>query len=231
MLKNELVLTMKCCIQPCPLLLLQDACLAFLNKRLFQYLCVELMVLKQMRSVQCTVYDEMQPKTVVGAGVDSVDVDRNDNSDGNDSVGDLNDNVGDGTKQFRNCVQCSGSEILQTLKEKLADDLANYYSQHIDDNIFPFLVKWSDMLDIAAKMKAGKPSAGMQKEVLSISFLLCNVQLLMWKKNCLTWLYSAIVVTKNVIDGDRINEKIELALGASKRATPLNILLFPEFAR
>ena len=50
-----------------------------------------------------------------------------------------------------------------SLKEKFTDDFANYYSQHIDDNIHPFFVTWSDMLDVAAKIKAGKSSAGMLK--------------------------------------------------------------------
>ena len=57
----------------------------------------------------------------------------------------------------------SDNPAFVSLKERFTDDFANYYSQHIDDNIHPFFVTWSDMLDVAAKIKAGKSSAGMLK--------------------------------------------------------------------
>ena len=46
------------------------------------------------------------------------------------------------------------------LKEKCDQEYMEYHSQHIDDIISPYYVTWSDMLDIASKIKIGKASAG-----------------------------------------------------------------------
>ena len=45
------------------------------------------------------------------------------------------------------------------MKDIFDRDYVKYHSDHKDDDIKPY-VTWSDMLDIAAKIKVGKASAG-----------------------------------------------------------------------
>ena len=55
----------------------------------------------------------------------------------------------------------SDSSIFTSLKEKFQNDFQNYHNEHINDRISPFYATWSDMLDIAVKIKAGKSTAGL----------------------------------------------------------------------
>ena len=47
-----------------------------------------------------------------------------------------------------------------SMKNKFNDEYAKYYSNHIDDNITPFLLSWDDMLSIVEKLKLGKSTSG-----------------------------------------------------------------------
>ena len=67
------------------------------------------------------------------------------------------------------------------LKSKFEEQYNRFYSQHINDNIMPYLLSWSDMVDIVAKIKLGKSSSGICKpeHILHGSpVLICHLHLL-----------------------------------------------------
>ena len=61
---------------------------------------------------------------------------------------------------FESVYSGSEDEVYSTLKQKFITDFASYYANHINDTISPYYVTWSEMLDVAAKIKIGKASAG-----------------------------------------------------------------------
>ena len=61
---------------------------------------------------------------------------------------------------FESVYSGSDDSVYMNLKEKCDQEYMEYHSQHIDDIISPYYVTWSDMLDIASKIKIGKASAG-----------------------------------------------------------------------
>ena len=48
----------------------------------------------------------------------------------------------------------------RSLKTDFHNDYSDYFSNHVNDNISPFLLTWNDMIDIANKLKLGKSSSG-----------------------------------------------------------------------
>ena len=48
----------------------------------------------------------------------------------------------------------------EQLRDKFTTNLSNYYAGHINDIISPYYISWSEMLDIASKIKIGKSTAG-----------------------------------------------------------------------
>ena len=48
----------------------------------------------------------------------------------------------------------------RNLKNDFHKNYSHYFSEHIDDNISPFLLTWDDMLEIVSKVKLGKSSSG-----------------------------------------------------------------------
>ena len=67
------------------------------------------------------------------------------------------------------------------LKEKCDQEYMEYHSQHIDDIISPYYVTWSDMLDIASKIKIGKASAGILVQDRNISYSVLRILCIIFK--------------------------------------------------
>ena len=61
---------------------------------------------------------------------------------------------------FEKVYSGSDNPVFASLKDKFSEVYSKYFSDHIDDDILPYFVSWSDMLNVAAKIKAGKSSAG-----------------------------------------------------------------------
>ena len=67
------------------------------------------------------------------------------------------------------------------LKTKFEEQYSQYYANHINDNIMPYLISWSEMMDIVAKIKMGKSSSGMCKPehvLFGSPLLICHFHLL-----------------------------------------------------
>ena len=47
------------------------------------------------------------------------------------------------------------------LKDKFVTSFSDYYSRHISDNLTPYFISWSEMLDIASNIKVGKSTGGL----------------------------------------------------------------------
>ena len=46
------------------------------------------------------------------------------------------------------------------LKNRFEQEYSRYFSHHVEDNIMPYLLSWSEMTEIVAKIKLGKSSSG-----------------------------------------------------------------------
>ena len=82
---------------------------------------------------------------------------------------------------FQSVYSGADSSVYTNLKEKFQNEYHEYYNEHIDDTISPYYASWSDMLDIAAKIKAGKASAGLLRPehfLFGSPELLCHLQTL-----------------------------------------------------
>ena len=82
---------------------------------------------------------------------------------------------------LRSVFSGADSSVYTNLKEKFQNEYHEYYNEHIDDTISPYYASWSDMLDIAAKIKAGKSSAGLLRPehfIFGCPELLCHLQTL-----------------------------------------------------
>ena len=82
---------------------------------------------------------------------------------------------------FQSVYSGSDSSVYSNLKEKFHAEFHDYYDTHINDNISPYYATWSDMLDIAAKIKLGKATAGLLRPehfLFGSVNLLCHLQIL-----------------------------------------------------
>ena len=61
---------------------------------------------------------------------------------------------------FESVYSGSDNDVYSSLKEKFSIEYAEYFANHIDDDISPYYVTWSEMVDIAARIKIGKSSSG-----------------------------------------------------------------------
>ena len=67
------------------------------------------------------------------------------------------------------------------LKNNFEKSYENYFTDHIDDNITPYLLSWSEMIDLISKIKPGKASSGICRPehiLLGSPELLCHLHLL-----------------------------------------------------
>ena len=53
------------------------------------------------------------------------------------------------------------TDIHQTLRSQFHDSLTRYASEHSDDDISPYLLTWSEMIEIISRLKPGKSSSGL----------------------------------------------------------------------
>ena len=67
------------------------------------------------------------------------------------------------------------------LKKNFDQSYSHYFSQHYDDDISPYFLSWSEMMDIAAKIQLGKSSSGVcrpEHVIHGSTVLICHFQLL-----------------------------------------------------
>lgn len=61
---------------------------------------------------------------------------------------------------FESVYSGSENEVYVNLQREFESSYANYYANHIHDDISTFYVSWANMLDIASKIQLGKSSSG-----------------------------------------------------------------------
>ena len=67
------------------------------------------------------------------------------------------------------------------MKRKFDQSYSQYFADHLDDNIMPYLLSWSEMTEIVAKIKLGKSSSGVCKPehvLYGSPTLICHLHLL-----------------------------------------------------
>ena len=61
---------------------------------------------------------------------------------------------------FESVYGGADSEVYSDLKKDFVSCFSRYYSDHVNDDISPYFVSWSNMLDLASKIQIGESSAG-----------------------------------------------------------------------
>ena len=66
-------------------------------------------------------------------------------------------------KTFSEVYNTTDNTAESELREQFRQNYTDYHSNHVDDDLTPFFVSWSEFLDCLAKLKTGKATGSFVK--------------------------------------------------------------------